>query len=618
MSALTRLRRGALALHRDEQGAAMLFAAFTFLALSFSLMFVFQVGMISTDRIQMQNAADAAAYSGALMEANSLNAIGQLNDGMAYLHYTLLRYVVDCITVRTLEPYLRHDQWTKTQPGRFFQVGQGDGSIVLSLSDPNGLKPGDSYGPGALNPPAPKWVLLGDEGEWDARWQHIQRFKQLQTDGKKWLHDLQNAQRLIVAVTPRLVRETAVAVARDSGASHVAVSADLERAFQVGADLAQGWEEMKGTASSGGGGGPALTQNMWARYTENTLEVDGTARPFPTWFDTKLGKSQASPGYYQIRLCWNKNDWGHSSRPDSHTPPMPAPGVAWNDAPNGHWHCRHAHVIKDPINQVPVVVSHGGISMGVEVPCGTAGQGGGHFADDTPLHQQAQQSGDSAAGVQHAQVPCPTCGGLFPAGPGSRWSDVKKTHVEASPQDGMDLGVDDGFARPVMPRGALLRSGVTVAAWRDSHGVGEVFAASRWGMLALATAQVGLMDDAGRVLLLRKLEDKTATYGGVDAASQRTIPVADAADPRSFFHSLNPNRGMRFGARLVPIAGGVGGLHPWHPDLVDGGLDAMIGPDPKRWVKVDGGTNEVPPTVKELSGFLRIRTGDEMRRALWH
>jgi hypothetical protein len=341
--------------------------------------------------------------------------------------------------------------------------------------------------------------------------------------------------------------------------------------------------------------------------------VDGVARPFPTWFDAKNGKTQASPGYTQIRLCWNTNDWGHGTRPDGHTPPVPAAGTPWSQAPNGHWHCRHAHLVKTEMGVFPV--SHGGISNGREIECGASGFGGGHPMDDQPTHSAAVEGFGQ---IQHAQVPCPTCGGLRPAANGSRWSDVKKSWRDARPQDGMDLGVGSDFPRPIMPRASLLRSGVTVAAWRDSHSIGTIFPASPWGMIAVASAQVGLQDDEGRILLLRALADKTATYGG--PGGSRTIPVADAADPRSFFYSRDPQRGMRFGARLVPVAGGVGGLSPWHPALEDGGLDAMLGPTPRRWVDTETRSLQAPPAEdwRALSGFLRIRTEREMREAMWH
>lgn len=605
---LQRFRRGCLALHRDEEGAAMLFACLTFLALALSIMFVFQVGLVSTSRIQMQNTADQAAYSGALVEANSLNAIGQLNDGMAYLHYTLLRYVVDSTVVRTLESYKHHAQYARSQPGRFLAVGQGDYTIQLSLTgDPtNGLKPGNSYGPGAESTDAPDWVLLGDEGEWIARRDHVEQFKDLIRDGKQWLKDLQEAERFIVQVTPRLVREEAIATALNNGATHVNVSGDLQEAWKVGTTAEDGWEEMRGTG--GASGGDALTQNMWARYTERTLEVDGEARPFPTWFDAKNGKTQSAPGYYQIRLCWNINDWGHSRRPDFHSMlgfPL--------DAPNGHWHCRHAHMVQAD-GTFTVVISHGGIESGRELPCESNGFGGGHPGDDTPLHSL---SVEGLGQMHHAVVPCPTCAGQR-NGPGTLYSDVKKTWRDANPKDGMDLGVGGDFPRPIMPRGSLLRSGVTVAAWREDPGLGGFFPASPWGIMGIASAQVGLMNDAEQVLLLRALADKQATYGN-DGANTQTIPVADASNPRSFFYSRTAQRGMRFGARLVPIAGGAGDLTPWHPNLEKDGLDKMIGPSPTGWV--DRTRTSGPDTTPQLDGladFLRVDSKEKLRRTMWH
>ena len=651
-------------LNADEEGASMIFAAMTFLALTFSVMFVYQIGMVSTDRILMQNAADAGAYSGALVEANSLNTIAQLNDGMAYLHYNILRYVVDSIVIETLRTYERHDRYVRQRPlmERFWTEGQGDPSIVLSLADPQGLKPDDSYGLQAENRPAPPWVMLGDPQEWTARTRHVARFRQLIDDGKLWLQDLQSVQRLIVAVTPRLVRDTAVGVACNNGATHVAVSGDLERAFTIspqpgGTNPDYGFEPMKAA------GGNGLANQTWQRYALRKMEeLDDRGqrvhREFPAWFDATNGRSQpAGPGfphsgnyegYFQIRLCWNKNDWAHRDRPESHAPPLyaAAPPVQQSEAPNGHWHCRHAHLISTPAG--PQVVSHGGVSMGRELMTMSGLTGGGHPQDDPELHGLATDP--SGANTQHhAFVRCPTCAGAAPAQPGSRWTDVRKSIADAGDQPGTKLVIDQQFPRPLLPRGPLMRSGVTVVAWREGHGVGEVFPKSPWGMLAVATAQVGLLDGQGRVRLLTQLaqDNRGATYQG------STIPLADPLHPAAFFYSSaasDPNQsyGMRFGARLVPVAGhverpGMTGepLSPWHPSLADSGLDAMLGPSRKRWVDASkrgvAGPPVDPPGTDDgwelthwdpasdggdnwtrLSRFFRVKSQAEMRGAMWH
>ncbi|MDP6107284.1 MAG: pilus assembly protein TadG-related protein, partial [Candidatus Brocadiia bacterium] len=83
------------ALRRDESGQSLVFGVISvFLVLLFGAM-VLGVGRVSARRIQMQFAADSAAYSSALVESECLNAIALLNAGMAQVRGRALRYVAD-------------------------------------------------------------------------------------------------------------------------------------------------------------------------------------------------------------------------------------------------------------------------------------------------------------------------------------------------------------------------------------------------------------------------------------------------------------------------------------------------------------------------------------------
>jgi hypothetical protein len=64
---------------KDEKGQILPFAALTLLALVMFWMTVVNVGKMVTDRIMLQNAADAAAQSAACMKARALNSIGSIN-----------------------------------------------------------------------------------------------------------------------------------------------------------------------------------------------------------------------------------------------------------------------------------------------------------------------------------------------------------------------------------------------------------------------------------------------------------------------------------------------------------------------------------------------------------
>lgn len=87
---------------RDTRGQTMVFGAISlFILVSFVAM-VANVGELVSHRTEMQNAADAAARSGALAEANLVSTVAFLNDGMAYLYYNALRYATNVVVFGTL------------------------------------------------------------------------------------------------------------------------------------------------------------------------------------------------------------------------------------------------------------------------------------------------------------------------------------------------------------------------------------------------------------------------------------------------------------------------------------------------------------------------------------
>ena len=63
----------------DDSGQSALFAILTLLLLVIVIAYAYNVGMTVSQRVRLQNAADAAAYSAAVVEANSLSSIAWLN-----------------------------------------------------------------------------------------------------------------------------------------------------------------------------------------------------------------------------------------------------------------------------------------------------------------------------------------------------------------------------------------------------------------------------------------------------------------------------------------------------------------------------------------------------------
>ena len=80
---------------RDEAGQGIIFAAASLVVLVGFVALVYNLGRVIEGRTRMQLAADSAAYSGAMVEANSLSAIGWINSAMAQTYYNSLKYAVD-------------------------------------------------------------------------------------------------------------------------------------------------------------------------------------------------------------------------------------------------------------------------------------------------------------------------------------------------------------------------------------------------------------------------------------------------------------------------------------------------------------------------------------------
>jgi len=95
MTIWRRLHTGVRRLHRDEGGQGVMFAAASMVVLVAFVSLAFNVGAAVGQRTRMQMAADAMAYSGAVVEANALSTIAWINSGMAQIYYKIMRYSAD-------------------------------------------------------------------------------------------------------------------------------------------------------------------------------------------------------------------------------------------------------------------------------------------------------------------------------------------------------------------------------------------------------------------------------------------------------------------------------------------------------------------------------------------
>ena len=136
MSTMTRRCRARLSeLASGEQGQALVFGALTLFMVAASVIFVADMGMVTSTRTQVQNAADECAYSGALYEANVISSVAYLNEAMAYLYYDGIRYAADTTMTGVLASLKR---WGPPYPSnqRVYEDKDEDPPIYGTGDDP--------------------------------------------------------------------------------------------------------------------------------------------------------------------------------------------------------------------------------------------------------------------------------------------------------------------------------------------------------------------------------------------------------------------------------------------------------------------------------------------------
>lgn len=90
-------------LPRDENGAAMMITLAVVLFLYLLCSSTYAIGMTINEKIQLQNAADAAAYSAAVVEADGLSRIATINRAMSWTYIQTVKRRMDYIALRWLQ-----------------------------------------------------------------------------------------------------------------------------------------------------------------------------------------------------------------------------------------------------------------------------------------------------------------------------------------------------------------------------------------------------------------------------------------------------------------------------------------------------------------------------------
>lgn len=102
------LRNKFICLGRDEDGVALVTTLAVFMFMYLVCMGVYAVGTAVKTRIHLQNACDAAAYSAAVVQADTLSRIATINRAMAWTYITMTRRQMDYIVYRWLKETCAH------------------------------------------------------------------------------------------------------------------------------------------------------------------------------------------------------------------------------------------------------------------------------------------------------------------------------------------------------------------------------------------------------------------------------------------------------------------------------------------------------------------------------
>lgn len=99
-----------LRLWREEDGAVLAVTVIVFLMLFVMACSVFAIGETIRERVEIQNAADAAAYSAATVQADTMSRLAVLNRAMAWSYIQMGRMEMDYIVDKWLERTV--EKWT--------------------------------------------------------------------------------------------------------------------------------------------------------------------------------------------------------------------------------------------------------------------------------------------------------------------------------------------------------------------------------------------------------------------------------------------------------------------------------------------------------------------------
>ncbi|MCL1887865.1 MAG: pilus assembly protein TadG-related protein, partial [Kiritimatiellaeota bacterium] len=125
MNGIARAARDALVrLAREEDGVALMLTLGIFLFLFVTCCAVYATGETVRQKVELQNAADAAAYSAAVVQADALSRMATINRAMSWTYIQMTRAQMDYIAwrwIRLTHKRFREDYHKNAKTGKWTQ-----------------------------------------------------------------------------------------------------------------------------------------------------------------------------------------------------------------------------------------------------------------------------------------------------------------------------------------------------------------------------------------------------------------------------------------------------------------------------------------------------------------
>ncbi len=188
MARTSRFRTGVERFIHDEGGQSLVFAALTFFVLTIVGLVVYGVGSAASTQLELQNAADTAAYAGGQVLVDSVAQVAWTNEAMAQVYYNGLRYATDTAVLGALAAFKRHEP--------YYGSYQGWANLDEEGRDENDYR--------ALFAPTDTQLGIDDiEARYDNAWDQADEWI---PRAEAWLKRLSRLQRGIAVLAPESVK----------------------------------------------------------------------------------------------------------------------------------------------------------------------------------------------------------------------------------------------------------------------------------------------------------------------------------------------------------------------------------------------------------------------------